>query len=139
MTALALCAFVGGALVARLDAPEFTLAWTHSVEKILWEEDYRVTAAGLELTEARVRGAGAGMEPPAGAIFQDGSWRYRPALPPLEELVLADAGVVPDHDLCVAGRCRPLHAWLAPGTPAREPVRLAPCAAGPATLEGRSP
>lgn len=130
MSALALCAFVGGALAGRIDAESFTLSWVHSVERIRWEEDWRVTAAGLELVEARVRGTGAGMEPPAGAVLRDGSWRYRPALPPLPEVVLADAGVVPDHELCAAGRCQPLHAWLVlAAAPAGEPVRLAPCSA----------
>ena len=128
MTGLALCAFVAGALVARLDADAFTLGWLHSVERIRWEEDWRVTGAGLELVEARVRGTGAGMEPPAGAALRDGAWRWRPARAPLPELVLVDAGVVPDYDLCVSGRCRPLHAWLPP-VPPDEPVRLAPCAA----------
>jgi hypothetical protein len=129
VSGLALCAFVAGALAGRVETAAFTLAWTHSVEKVRWEEDWRVTARGLEIVEARVRGTGAGMEPPAGAVLRDGSWHYRPARPPLPELVLADAGVVPDHDLCVAGRCRPLHAWLRP-VPAGLPVRLAPC--GPA-------
>jgi hypothetical protein len=130
MTAtLALCAFVGGALAGRIDAQAFTLSWIHSVERIPWEEDWRVTPEGLVVTEARIRGTGAGMEPPDGAVLRDGSWHYRPALPPLPEVVLADAGVVPDRVLCAAGRCRPLHAWLRPVDP-RAPVRLAPCPAG---------
>jgi hypothetical protein len=128
VTALALCAFVGGALVARLDTDAFSLAWIHSVERVRWEEDWRVTSAGLELLEARVRGTGAGMEPPAGAVLRDGAWAYRPAIAPLAELVLVDAGVVPDYDLCVSGRCRPLRAWLPP-VPPDEPVRLAACRA----------
>ena len=58
---------LAGSTIASLMAGAITLAWTHSVEKIVWEEDWRSTPAGLELVEARVRGSGAGMEPPQGA------------------------------------------------------------------------
>ncbi len=135
MSGLALCAFVAGALAARIEATTFTLGWTHSVERVRWEEDYRVTPAGLVLEEARIRGTGAGMEPPDGAVLRDGAWHYRPRLPPLPAVDLLDAGVVPDHELCAAGRCRPLHAWL-PGVAHGAPVRLAPCGGGEA---GRLP
>lgn len=130
MSSLALCVTVAGALVARLDAPTFTLSWIHSVEKTAWEEDYRLRPGGLELVEARIRGTGAGMEPPEGAVLRGGVYHYRPTLPVLPELVLADAGVVPDRVLCVEGRCRPLHAWLPP-VPPGEPVTLSVCSAGP--------
>ena len=60
----------------------FTLGWTHSVEHVRWEEDWRVTPAGLELVEARVQGSGAGMEPPEGARLAGGWWTWRPARPP---------------------------------------------------------
>ncbi len=135
---LALCLFVGGALAGRIETQAFTLSWIHSVEKIPWEEDWRVTPAGLVVTEARIRGTGAGMEPPEGAVLRDGSWHYRPALPPLPEVILADAGVVPDRELCANGGCRPLHAWLGPVDP-REPVRLAVCAAAHAGRPGGGP
>ena len=69
---IGLCMGLAGAVWAQLPVAEFTLAWDHSVEKVRWEEDYRVTAAGLLLGEARVRGSGAGMEPPANAVLRDG-------------------------------------------------------------------
>ena len=50
-----------------------TLAWTHSVEKTLWEEDWRSGQYGLELAQTRVRGCGAGMEPAPDARLVDGS------------------------------------------------------------------
>lgn len=111
-------------LALALPLPSFTLAWTHSIEKIRWEEDYRVvrTADGarLQLTEARIRGSGAGMEPPAGARFADGSWHYRPPLAPLEGLRLARSDYVADYRLCQGGSCQPL-ADLA-GPPAAAPL-----------------
>ncbi len=52
-----------GAVLVPLTTNALTLAWTHSVEKTLWEEDWRASAYGLELAQTRVRGSGAGMEP----------------------------------------------------------------------------
>jgi hypothetical protein len=126
-----LCLAVG-ALTAKLAISSFTLAWTHSIEKIGWQEDYRVTAAGLVLDEARIQGSGAGMEPPAGAVLRGGWWHYRPDLPPLPRLMLARSHAVPDWRLCVAGTCRPLGAYLPDGEGEAEsetPAVLSPCAA----------
>ena len=69
---MSLC-LTAGAVVTRLAVASFTLAWTHSVEKTRWEEDWRVGARGLEIVEARVKGSGAGMEPGPDARF-DGTW-----------------------------------------------------------------
>lgn len=88
---MSLCVLAGGKAVT-IAATLFTLSWTHSVEKIRWEEDWQVTAAGLEIIEARVQGSGAGMEPPAEARFNNGWWSYKPALGPLPELNLAASG-----------------------------------------------
>lgn len=117
-------------ITARLPLPAFTLAWTHSIEKIRWEEDYRVLpsadGARLQLTEARIRGSGAGMEPPADALLVDGAWHYRPPLLPLERLRLARSDYVADYSLCWNERCHPL-AELA-GPPAAAPnVELFAC------------
>ena len=101
-----------GALHAFIATTQFTLAWTHSIEKIRWEEDYRAVSGSLELTEARVRGSGAGMEPPAGAVLRDGAWHYRPALPPQAALHLARSTYVRDYEVCVDGVCRPLVDWI---------------------------
>jgi hypothetical protein len=80
---LSLCLGLTGTVWVQLPVADFTLAWNHSVEKIRWEEDYRVTGQGLVLEQARVRGSGAGMEVPDGAQMKDGSWQYRRELPPL--------------------------------------------------------
>jgi hypothetical protein len=101
-----------GALHAFIATTQFTLAWTHSIEKIRWEEDYRTTDGRLVLTEARVRGSGAGMEPPDGSVRRDGAWHYRPALPPQAALHLARSTYVKDYEVCVAGRCRSLAHWI---------------------------
>ncbi|NMM36146.1 MAG: DUF1850 domain-containing protein [Glaciimonas sp.] len=117
-------------LVVSLPLQEFTLAWTHSIEKILWEEDYRVvpTADGarLQLTEARIRGSGAGMEPPPDAVLADGVWHYRPPLAPLDRLNLARSDYVADYNICWDGSCRGLAELV--GSPAAAPdVQIFAC------------
>ena len=104
---MALC-LVAGAIAATLAVDAFTLAWTHSIEKIRWEEDWRVKSHQLVLHEARIRGTGAGMEPPPDAVFENGAWRYRPGLPPQEALRLTHSPHAAGYELCVAGRCVPL-------------------------------
>jgi hypothetical protein len=107
----ALC-IVAGAVAATVPTARFTLAWQHSVEKVLWEEDYRIAGGWLLATGARIRGSGAGMEPPDGSVLQAGVWHYRPAGRWLRELVLARSGFTPDYRLCFDGRCRPLSHWV---------------------------
>lgn len=107
----ALC-LSAGALQVQLAATSFTLRWQHSIEKVEWAEDYEVAGAWLHLSQARIQGSGAGMEPPEGARLVDGQWRYRLADPWRRELVLARSGFVPDYELCIAGTCRRLTHWL---------------------------
>ena len=117
---MSLC-IAGGAML-HLAVTAFTLAWTHSVEHVRWEEDWRVTPSGLALVEARVQGSGAGMEPPDGARLDRGWWRYAPALPPRPELILAASGATASGwTLCTSDGCRQLGAD--PGAP----IRLSPC------------
>jgi hypothetical protein len=105
-----LCVLAGGKMTA-IAAAAFTLSWTHSVERTRWEEDWRLTRAGLEIVEARVRGSGAGMEPPEGAVLKDGWWVYRPDLPPQPSLVLAASGATGEGwRFCAAGECREIGA-----------------------------
>jgi hypothetical protein len=104
-----LCVAAGGAVVV-LALQGFTLAWTHSIEKIRWEEDWRIEGDRLVLVEARVRGSGAGMEPPAGSVLRDGVWHYDPHLPPLETLRLTHSSYAADYELCSGERCTPLAA-----------------------------
>jgi hypothetical protein len=113
-----------GAAAARLALEAFTLLWTHTVEKVEWREDWRVEPVGLVLVESRVLGSGAGMEPGPDARLEAGAWRFRPALPPLPELVLARGSGLEDWRLCDERGCRSLGALLAD---AEGPVRLRPC------------
>ncbi len=116
---------VAGLLIAQFGS-DITLRWTHSIEKILWEEDYRLEQGALRLVEARVRGTGAGMEPPAGAVLKDGAWHYTPNLPALPRVKLTQSPYVPAYVICSAGECKSIAAWL-PGLPAQGVVELLPC------------
>ena len=122
---MTLC-LAAGALSATLAVHAFTLAWTHSIEKTRWEEDWRIESGGLALGEARIRGSGAGMEPPADAVLRDGVWRYRPVLPPQTRLRLAHSPYAGGYELCHDGRCRAL-ASLLPGLPASAVIEVFPC------------
>ena len=122
-----LCLAVAGSVVAALPVERFTLAWVHSVEKLRWEEDYAIVNDRLALTEARIRGSGAGMEPPPDAILRDGIWRYRPAVGALARLELARSKEVPDYELCLEGDCRPLARWV--GGSDNSAVSIYPCPA----------
>ena len=67
---MGLCIAAGGSLIkAYAGITAFTLAWTHSVQKTEWEEDWQIVNTRLVIAEARVQGTGAGMEPPAEARF----------------------------------------------------------------------
>jgi hypothetical protein len=115
-----------GVLAVTLPLSTFTLAWTHSIEKIRWEEDYRVVAGRLVLEDARIRGSGAGMEPPPDARLDHGIWHYRPHLPPLERLRLTHSRYTAGYEMCSAGACRPLTAVL-PGLPDYAVVEVTAC------------
>lgn len=115
-----------GAQQIFVAAAGFTLAWTHSVEKTSWEEDWRVVPAGFELQEARIEGTGAGMEPPESATFDGHVWRYRPAPPLIQDrLILARSGATGGAwEICDGGQC-----WDIPETGAADegPVVLSAC------------
>ena len=104
---LSLCLASAG-VVKALSIAAFTLVWTHSVEKIDWQEDWRLTPLGLELVQARVKGSGAGMEPPPEARLVDGWFQWAPKRAPLPELVLANSGAAGEWRLCSGGNCRTL-------------------------------
>ena len=93
-------------MVKTLSLAAFTLTWIHSVEKIEWQEDWRITPQGLQIVEARVKGSGAGMEPPPEARLVDGWFQWQPRRPPQPELVLGNSGAAGEWRLCHDGRVR---------------------------------
>jgi len=102
---MSLCILAGGKITA-LAISAFTLSWTHSAQKTEWREAWTVTPAGLTLTEASVKGSGAGMEPGPDAVSRDGWWAWKPTLPPLPTLALAASGATPSPwTLCHNGGC----------------------------------
>lgn len=95
-----------------LAANSFTLAWTHSIEKVRWEESWSVRdgphQAVLVLERVRVRGHGAGMEPPPGAVLHDGAWEWQPGQAQAV-LRLTRSGFTADYEWCLPDRpCVPL-------------------------------
>jgi hypothetical protein len=104
---LSLCLTSVG-VVKALSIAAFTLVWTHSIEKTDWQEDWRVTPKGLELVQARVKGSGAGMEPPPDARLVGGWFQWQPARPPMPELLLGNSGAAGEWRLCEARHCRTL-------------------------------
>ncbi|WGD53428.1 DUF1850 domain-containing protein [Bradyrhizobium sp. CB1650] len=104
---VSLCFATVGAVKA-LALAAFTLVWTHSIEKVDWQEDWRVTSAGLELVQARVKGTGAGMEPPPEARLIDGWFQWQPKREPMQEVVLGNSGAAGEWRLCSEGTCRTL-------------------------------
>jgi hypothetical protein len=120
MTVVGLCLalLLGGQAGVFVEAQAFTLAWTHSIEKVRWEEDYRISASAaggapaLSPQRARVRGSGAGMEPGENARWRDGWFEYPARADPLPALHLSRSEFVPDYELCLADGCRPMSHWL---------------------------
>jgi hypothetical protein len=105
---LSLCILAAGKTTV-VAATAFTLSWVHSVQKSQWEENWQVSPAGLRVIEARIRGSGAGMEPPPEAIFKDGWWIYRPNTPPQRSIALAASGATGDGwTFCANGDCQTL-------------------------------
>lgn len=122
MPALGLCLALAASAAPPVFVPgtQFTLAWTHSIEKVRWEEDYAVLPAPapgaapvLQAVAARVQGSAAGMEPPPGARLHGGWYHYRPAQTTHTELTLTRSEFTADYELCPQGACQPLGHWLA--------------------------
>lgn len=119
---MSLCVLTAAKTVI-LATSAFSLSWTHSVEKITWQEDWQLQGQGLQLVMARVQGSGAGMEPGEGAKLLNGWWQWQPLLPNQAELVLAASGTTASGwRLCPFGL-----ACLDLGATASEPVKLWVC------------
>src|SRR3954466_14360881 len=103
---LSLCLASAG-LVKTLSISFFTLVWPHSIEKVEWQEDWRVTPQALELVQARVKGSGAGMEPPSDARLVDGWFQGQPRIA-VPEVALGNSGAAGEWRVCADGQCRTL-------------------------------
>lgn len=116
MALVGICLALAATAAAPVFVPaeRFTLAWTHSIEKVRWEEDYAVTPQPptLQALAARVRGSAAGMEPPDDARLVNGWYTYTPHLRNPSELRLTRSEFTPDYELCLSGQCQPMSAWL---------------------------
>ena len=99
-------------VVKSLSVAAFMLSWTHPAEKTEWQEDWRVTPLGFEIVEARIRGSGAGMEPPTVARLADGWMRWKPQLPRLTDVAFRSSGSAGEWRLCAEAQCRDLSAIL---------------------------
>lgn len=108
MLALACIALVSSAAVVVLPTRTITLGWVHTVEKTRWEEDYLATADGVTIVAARIEALGAGMEPPHSAIWDGRWWRYRPLLPSLSSVELANSTFAEGYSVCWSSTCQPL-------------------------------
>ncbi|WMT89832.1 DUF1850 domain-containing protein [Pelagibacterium sp. H642] len=107
---MSLCIAAGGKIIA-LAATTFSLSWTHSVERTLWQEQWIVREGKLAITQATVQGSGAGIGLPDNAVRSEDGWSYTPDLPPLERLSLAASGATPSAwTLCADGQCLELGA-----------------------------
>jgi hypothetical protein len=124
---MSLC-FIAGHVIKALQVTAFTLVWTHSVEKTDWQEDWLVSHEGLTPVEARIKGSGAGIDPPAEARLVDGWWRWQLAPIPHREVVLGHSGAVGDWRVCTGGRCRALPDILGESE-AADAVEMSVCAA----------
>lgn len=102
--------------VAFIPSQAFTLAWEHTIEKVRWEEDYRVQlhsdrpqlVAGL----ARVTGSAAGMEPPPNAVRRAGWYEYQPVVLYPGELRLTRSEFSADYEWCEQNQCVSLATYL---------------------------
>lgn len=124
---MSVCLAAGG-VIKVLQISAFTLAWTHSVEKMRWSEQWVVTDRGLEIVQARVQGSGAGIDPPKGAELVDGAYQWKPDRPPLKELILANSGAAGEWRICIDA-CRTLADYF-DARVAGPTTRVTPCAAG---------
>ncbi|KMK67104.1 DUF1850 domain-containing protein [Puniceibacterium sp. IMCC21224] len=110
-----------GAMLLHLSGPEFTLAWTHSVEKVEWQESWLISDTRLTLQSSRIKGSGAGMEPAPDAVLRDGWWVSNSTFT-VSSLTLAASGrTVSPWTLCADGACHEI------GAQAQAPITVAPC------------
>lgn len=108
------CLIVAGQTIM---AAAFSLSWTHSVERTRWEESWHVKSDGMQIFEARVKGSGAGIDPPDGSVLKNDWWTFHPKLPSQKRLVLASSGATGGGwKFCTESGCKFLGATAGPPT-----------------------
>jgi hypothetical protein len=138
-----LCLGAAALVWLAIPATDFTIAWDHSVEKIRWEEDYRIEGDRLHAVAARVQGCGAGMEIPDDAVLRGEAWEYTPRTHYLERLRLTRSSFTKEYQLCWGGTCRTLTDLLGSAEEGAV-VEVFPCRVGGenstagSTAEGKS-
>jgi hypothetical protein len=115
-----------GKLLVVMPVASFTLAWTHSIEKTRWEEDWQIRGGQLSIREARIKGSGAGMEPPSGALLENGIWHYRPATQPSGSVLLTHSPYTAGYEFCTGQSCQSL-SHLLPGIDNHATIELSVC------------
>jgi len=121
---MVLC-LAGAGLTLHLAVTAFSLGWTHTVERTAWWEDWRIEADGLRLVRARIKGSGAGIDPPPEARLVDGWFTWVPRDSWRNSIVLRRASGTGDWQLCAPDLpCAPLGTML--GAEA-DPVTLTAC------------
>jgi hypothetical protein len=113
----------GAGLAVHLAVTSFTLSWIHTIEKVPWQEDWRVEPDALVLVQSRIKGSGAGMDPPPQAKPVDGWYAWAPDNPRRDKVVLRREAGIADWTFC------------APDVPCTEigklldadPLTLTPC------------
>lgn len=121
---MALC-IIGAGETARIAATLFSLSWMHSVEKVPWEEQWRVEQDKLVVVQARVKGSGAGMEPPPHARLEGGWYVWTPTDGERREIVLRQTEFGAWTFCATGAPCAPLTSLL---PRAADPITLRPCA-----------
>ena len=102
---MSLC-ILSGAKLTTVAISLFTLSWTHSVEKIEWQENWRINNSNLEIVEARIKGSGAGMDPPEKAVLKNGWYVYKPQIGQIKELNLSTSNTdLVNWKICFSGNC----------------------------------
>lgn len=126
-----LCLTAG--LISVFLGNEITLTWQHSVEKIIWQEDYVATENAVVVVNGRVRGTGAGMEIPKGAVqITDknspnyGAWQYQIPNNKFAKINLTHSQYTAPYSFCNKSSCKTIN-QLIPNIPDYAVIELTTC------------
>jgi hypothetical protein len=101
---LSLCLASAG-IVKALSVAAFTLVWTHSIEKVEWQEDLARYHAGIATGAGAGQGSGAWHGAAAGGAAGRRLVSMEPSAAPMTEVVLGNSGAAGEWRLCADGQC----------------------------------